>query len=217
MKSISVLIADDHGMVREAFGQWLRRQKGIEIVGAVGNAEEAVRVARERKPDVVVLDIDMPGLDCFDGARKILKDQPDVHIIFFSGFLSDGYIEQVLALKASGYVSKAEGPSAMVAAIRAAVAGSVYFSPDIQARIVIDTDGLRAANSGRTLLTTLSARELQVLRYVAAGLSKRVIAETMYLSAKTIDRHTANVMTKLKIHDRVELARFAIREGLTNV
>ena len=211
---ISLLLVDDHALIREMLGDRLAGEPGMSVVGAASNADDAVTDAVTLKPDIILMDIDMPGLLCFDAARMIQTQCPDTRIIFLSAFFHDRYVEQALAVKAAGYVTKSESPELVIQAIRAVANGGSYFSPQVQARIVVDSDGTRLAQKRRTRASTLSPRELEVLRYVARGLSQKEVAEIMHLSAKTVHCHCANLMTKLDIHDRVELARFAIREGL---
>lgn len=211
---ISVLIADDHALFTEALVKWLEVVPDLRVVGTVAGAEDAVKQAVAHAPDVILLDIDMPGLGCFEAARIIGDHCPDTAVIFVSAHNNDHYIEQALAVGAAGYVTKNEPPKSVVAAIRAAVSGGAYFSPEVQSRIIVDTHGARLAGPGRTRLSLLTTREVDVLRYLARGLSKKQIAQTLRISVKTVDSHTTNLMEKLNVHDRVELSRFAIREGL---
>jgi DNA-binding NarL/FixJ family response regulator len=213
-RTITVLLADDHALVRESLGNWLREAGDIRVVGEVGSADEALAVAVRERPDVVLMDIDMPGLLAFDAVRTIRTRCPTTRIIVLSGFFHDRYIEEALSAEASGYITKGEPADAVVRAVRAVAGGGTYFSPEVQARIVVDTHGARLAAQGSTRASTLTPRELEVLRYIARGLSKKDIAGIMHLSVKTVDNHSTSLMTKLNIHDRVELARYAIREGL---
>lgn len=212
-RPITVILADDHSLVRGALTSWLR-QSGIQVLAEVGNADAAVTACISHAPDVVVLDIDMPGLQCFDAARSIKARCPSTRVLFLSAFFNDRYIEDSLAVEASGYVTKGEPPQTVVAAIREVASGGVYFSPEIQSRLVIDSGGVRLGSRPQTRSSTLTQREVEVLRYIAKGLAKKEIASTMHLSVKTVDNHCTSLMNKLDIHDRVELARFAIREGL---
>lgn len=213
-KPISLLLVDDHALVRTMLADRLANEPDVQVVGSVENASAAVTIAIKQKPDVILMDIDMPGLICFDAARMIKKIHPRTCIIFLSAFFHDRYIEQAFEVEAEGYLTKTEPPESVIAAIRAVAAGKSYFSPEVQSRIVIDTDGVRLVNTKRSRASTLSERELEVLRYLARGLAKKQIAETMHISIKTVSNHTSHIMDKLDIHDRVELSRFAIREGL---
>ena len=213
-KPITVLLADDHALVRDTLSSWLKDTGDITVVGEVASADEALAVAVREKPDIVIMDIDMPGLLAFDAVRTIRTRSPKTRIIVLSGFFNDRYIEEALRSEASGYLTKGETPESVVRAIRTVAGGGAYFSPEVQSRIVVDNGGARLAETGKTRASTLTPRELEVLRYIARGLSKKDIAAIMHLSVKTVDNHSTSLMTKLNIHDRVELARYAIREGL---
>ncbi len=214
---IKVLVVDDHALVRGALVECLQRESGIAVVGTAGTAEEAIKLTLEFKPDIILLDINMPGMLCFDAARTITSLAPHTHIVFLSGFLSDSYIEQALAVRARGYIVKRESLDTVVAAVREVAAGGVYFSEEVRARIVVDSRGAKLAGPPRTVGSTLTTREAEILGYIARGLSKKAIANLMHISVKTVDHHAVKLMKKLAIHDRVELTRYAIREGLVMV
>jgi len=211
---ISILLVDDHAMMRRLLGARLEAEPDIVVVAAVENADEAVTEAVRLKPDIILMDIDMPGVSCFEAARIIRERHPDSRIVFLSAFFHDRYIEQAMAVQAWGYITKSEPEDSVIKAIRKVSNGVAYFSPEVQARIVVDFQGARLANPGRSRVSTLTEREMEVLRYLARGMAKKEIARTMHISANTVNRHTTSLMAKLDIHDRVELARYAIREGL---
>ncbi len=211
---IKLLLVDDHALVRGSLSERLDREPGFSVVGNADTADEAIDKATEFAPDVIVMDIDMPGLSCFDATRKIRSLRPDVHIIFLSGFLSDHYIEQALEVRAQGYLTKREPPETVVAAIREVAAGGAFFSDEVRSRIVVDQHGAKLARGSKSRASILTPRELEIVSYIARGLTKKEIGKIMHISVKTVDRHSVNLMTKLDIHDRVGLTRFAIREGL---
>jgi DNA-binding NarL/FixJ family response regulator len=213
-KVFSILIADDHTLVRDMLTKRLDAEPDLQVVASVSNAAEAVGAAIHTIPDLILMDVDMPGLACFEAIQNIKVRCPDVRVLFLSAFTNDRYIDQALAVQASGYMTKEEPPEVIVHAIRTVLGGAVYFSPKIQSRLIIDAQGIRLARQVQTRSSILTPREIEVLRYLARGLSKKEIARTINLSVKTVDTHSANLMSKLDIHDRVELARFAIREGL---
>ena len=214
-RQISVLLVDDHALVRETLANWLRAAGDINVVAEVGSADEAVAEAIRHKPDVIVTDIDMPGLQVFDAIKTIKSRCNRCRVIVLSAFWHDRYIEAALGVEAAGYITKGEPPDVVTKAVRLAAQGGTYFSPEVQARIVVDSDGVRLGEAaGATRASTLTPREMEVLRYIAKGLSKREIAEIMHLSVKTVDNHSTSLMNRLNIHDRVELTRYAIREGL---
>jgi DNA-binding NarL/FixJ family response regulator len=213
-RPISVLLVDDHALVRESLSNWLRSTGEIRVVAEVGSADEAIAVAIREQPDIVVMDIDMPGLLAFDAVRTIRSRCAKTRVLVLSAFFHDRFIQDALLAEASGYITKTEPPEVVARAIKLVASGGVYFSPQVQARIVVDSNGARLADDAKTRVSTLSPRELEVLRYIARGMSKKDIAGVMHLSVKTVDNHSTSLMTKLNIHDRVELARYAIREGL---
>ena len=213
-KAISILIVDDHDSLRELLKDRLEAEFDMKVVGHVGDAEAATVQAAALKPDIVLMDIDMPGLSAFDAAERMKARAPDIRVIFFTAFIRDHFIERALAVKAWGYVTKSERADTLVKAIRDVSRGFAYFSPDVQARLVMGYKGPQLVHKQMSLVSTLTAREREVLGYVARGLAKKDIADTMCVSVKTVDYHCANLMDKLRIHDRVELTRFAIREGI---
>lgn len=213
-RQINILIADDHTLVRNTLAEWLKSHPGFNVIAEVDNADDAVVEASKLKPDIAVLDIDMPGIFAFRAASMIKKSSPGTKILTLSAFYHDHYIEEALSVGAMGYVTKGDTSETIAEAIKKIGEGEAYFSPTIQSRIVIDERGARLVPSARTKLSQITARELEVLRHLAHGLSKKEIAQELNISLGTINNHVANLMKKLGIHDRVELTRFAIREGL---
>lgn len=210
----SILIVDDHAMVRNMLADCVDASTDFRVAGSAGNAESAINEAIRLRPDIVVMDIDMPGMLCFDAVRTIRARCPDTRILFLSAFFHDRYIEQALAVEASGYVTKNEPPEALLKAIRAVAAGESYYSPEILARVVVTSSGVSLPEGRHSRTSTLTERELEILRYLVRGLAKKEIAELMHISVNTVNRHSDSIMAKLDIHDRVQLACFAIREGL---
>lgn len=216
MQRVKILLVDDHALLREALRTRLEKEFLFSIVGIAGSADEAIDLARKLHPDVILMDIDMPGLICFDAVRTILAAQPDTRVIFLSAHTHDRYIDEALRVGALGYITKNEPPERLTKAIREVMEGRADFSDSVRSRIVFDADRPRLAPSRATRASRLTPRETEVMRYVARGLSKKEIASLMHVSLKTVEKHTENLMTKLDIHDRVEIARFAIREGFAN-
>ncbi|MEY3231546.1 MAG: hypothetical protein RL689_1635 [Planctomycetota bacterium] len=211
---IRVVLADDHTLVRQSLSRLLNEHADMQAVADVGSADEAVEACLRQGAavDVVLLDIDMPGIAAFDAARTIIARCPGAKVIFLSAFTHERYIQAALACGAMGYLCKTEPPEKVVKAIRAVASGQSYFSPEVQSRLVVDSSGVHLEM--KPTMQHLTPRELEVLTYIAKGLSKKEIANLMHLSVKTVENHTANVMSRLDIHDRVQLTRLAIREGL---
>ena len=211
---IRVMVVDDHALVRDMLCDRLQREFLIQFVGAVSSADDAVLLVSKLAPDVILMDIDMPGLSSFEAARRILASQPKTRFIFLSAFCHDHYIEQVVSIGAYGYLTKQESPDRVIAAIHAAMRGEASYSDAVCERLVIEPAGVRLATACEPRLGSLSAREVETLRYISRGLSTKEIGTLMNVGRRTVEKHAENLMRKLDIHDRVELARFAIREGL---
>ncbi len=213
-RTVSILLVDDHAMMRRMLGNRLDEEPDMTVVACVGDADEAVAKAAQLEPDIVVMDIDMPGKTCFAAAEDILRRRPETRIVFLSAFFNDRYIEQAIAVQAWGFITKSETEEAVVKAVRDVSSGIAYFSAEVRARLVVDGNGAKLAHKGQSRASTLTNREMEVLRYLARGMSKKEIARTMHISPNTVTNHATHLMAKLDVHDRVELSRFAIREGL---
>lgn len=211
---INVMIVDDHGVIRDGVSGMLAREKDMRIVGMAENADQAIAKAVETRPDVVLMDIDMPGISCFDAIQIIRSRVPKTKVILVTGFEHDEYLEQALRVKASGFVMKSEGIAALADAIRNVAKDRIHFSPEVMNRLVIKGDRIELENPPQSRLSTLSPRERELLRVLAKGLSLKESASVLGISYKTADKQKASLMSKLDIHNRVELARFAIREGM---
>lgn len=206
MSTLRILLVDDETLLRESLADSLNRTDGMEVAGTAGNAAEAIERAQELRPDVIVMDIEMPGRDPFAAAAELKQKYPDAALLFLTAHVHDRFIDRAMDAGAVGFLSKRERPKALVEAIRAAVDGGPVYSADVQERL---SSSARATTRGQTL----SRREEEVLCYVARGYTKKQIAEDMNLSIKTVEGHTDHLMKKLGIHNKVDLARYAIREG----
>ncbi|NLX12569.1 MAG: response regulator transcription factor [Phycisphaerales bacterium] len=211
---ISLLLADDHALVRGTLIHRLQQESDLAVVASVSNADEAITESIRTRPDVILMDIDMPGLCCFDAVGIIKSRCPETRTIFLSAFHNDRYIERALAVRAWGYLIKNESEESLIQAIRNVGKGLTYFSSEVQQRLFFEQGHPRLASVCVSRVSILSDRETEVLRYIARGLSQKQMAETMKLSEHTVHRHSTSLMKKLDIHNRVELSRFAIREGL---
>ncbi len=216
LSALRVVMADDHGLVRGVLREHLVRRQLFDVVAAVGDADAALGAALAHTPDVVVLDVEMPGRSPFEVARLIGSALPRTAVMFLSSYFQDRYIEQAVAAGARGYVVKTSTPEQFIEAIRQVAQGGVAFSAEVMDRLVIDHSGVRLTGGLSTKLSQLSDREIEVVRYLATGLSKKEIAGNMHLSVKTVQNHADRLMQKLGIHDRVALARFAIREKIVS-
>ncbi len=210
-----IFVVDDHELVRDGITSILAQEPDFRVIGSAGSADEAIGPIIENKPDVVLMDIDMPGISCFDAIQIIRSRTEQIRVILVTAHEHDEYLEQALKVKANGYVLKNEGVDALVKAIRDVMKGRLHFSQEIMNRLVVqEGQDLRLENPPKSRLSTLSPRERELLRVLAKGLSLKEAASVLGISYKTADKQKASLMAKLDIHDRVELARYAIREGM---
>ncbi len=214
-RKIRLLVVDDHELVRAMLSERLAQEPDMEVVSTATSAGEAIRTARESRPDVILMDVDMPGLICFEAAGRIAAMLPETSVIYLSAYCSDYLVAEALQANAAGYLTKSEPPETLIEAVRQVASGSAYFSPEIRARIVVGKSGPELTRPVGSRAKRLTSRERQILQYLARGLAKKQIASLLSIAVKTVDRHTFNLMEKLGIHDRVGLARFAVREGFT--
>ena len=208
---ITVVVADDHALIRSAVVGVVNATPDIRVVGEAGTTEGAHAETIARSPRVLVLDIDMPGKDVFQLVVELKRERPTTEVLVLTGAVQDRLIQSARQFGVRGYVSKADRIDTVIDGIRELAKGGTYYSPSVRDRILPQDSGRGA---GGTKGERLSDRELEVLRYVGRGFAKKQIAEMMAISVKTVDKHVTTVMEKLDIHDRVELARYAIREGL---
>jgi len=212
--SIKVLVVDDHGLVRDSVSSLLAREPDIVIVGVAEDADAAISKVLELKPDLVLMDIDMPGISCFDAIQIVRSRVPQTKFILVTAYEHDEHLEQALKVRANGFIVKSQGMSSLIGAIREVAAGRIHYSPEIMSRLIVEGDQIRLENPPKSRLSTLSPRERELLRVLARGQSLKEAASILGISYKTADKQKASLMAKLDIHDRVELARYAIREGL---
>lgn len=210
---IRVLLVDDHVLVREGLRHILERDPEIEVIGEASDGEEALELANELQPDVVLMDLTMPRLGGLEATDLLRQRQPDVHVLVLTMHEGYDYFFQALQSGASGYVLKGASGEDVRAAIRAVHAGDVYIHPAIAKQLV--GDYLNRIERGESLpeYDGLTTRERQVLRLVAEGLTTPQIAERLTLSPNTVNTHRQHVMQKLNLHNRAELIRYAVRKG----
>jgi DNA-binding NarL/FixJ family response regulator len=213
MTKSKVLLVDDHTVVRQGLKALFADEPDIEIVGEADNGREALARIEDLQPDIVLMDISMPGLNGIEATRQIRQSYPAVKVVILSMYANEEYVFQVLRAGASGYVLKQSDSMEVLAAIRAALAGGSFLSPPIS-RTVIEDYVQRAEARGRGGdLDLLTAREREVLQLLAEGLSNREIAEQLNISIKTVETHRSNMMSKLDVKSKTELVKYALRKG----
>jgi two-component system response regulator NreC len=213
MSKARVLLVEDHVVVRQGLKALFADEPDVEIVGEADDGRAALRYVSELQPDVVLIDISMPGMNGIEATRQIRQNYPDVKVVILSMHSNEEYVFQVLRVGASGYVLKQSDSSEVLTAIRAALAGGSFLSPPIS-RAVIDDYVRRAEARGQgNDLDLLTPREREVLQLLAEGLSNREIAEQLSISVKTVETHRSNMMSKLGVSSKTELVKYALRKG----
>lgn len=220
-RKIRVLCVDDHDFLVDGLKYRLELEDDLECVGRMPSAEGLVERARELRPHVVLMDIEMPGPDPFDAMSELRRLHPEIHVIILSAHVRDRYIDEAFKHGAWGYFSKSDDPREIVEGVRKAAppGGEFAFGPSVleRCRRTMPTPRASVQSPPASRLDSLSPRELQVLRMIASGLSRGEIAQQLHRSPKTVDVHCGSIMEKLGIHDRVGLTRYAIAEGLAEV
>lgn len=216
MSEITLILADDHTMVRSGLRMLLEAQSDMRIIGEAENGAEAVRQVLSLRPDVVLMDVQMPDMNGIEATRAIKKVLPETAVLALTIYEDDQYFFEMLKAGASGYVPKRAAPDDLVNAIRTVALGDVFLYPTLASRLVQDFVN-RQGTAAPLVSEDITAREQEVLTLIAEGLTNAVIGEQLEISVKTVDRHRENIMRKLNMHNRVELVKYAIRVGLIDL
>jgi two-component system response regulator NreC len=214
---IRLLLADDHAVVRSGLRLLLEAQPDMAIIGEVENGADAIRRTTELRPDVVLMDIEMPGMNGIEATRRIRAESAKTAVLALTMYEDDQYFFEMLRAGASGYVPKRAAPDELVSAIRAVSRGEVFLYPSLAGRLVQDYLQRRDLEAQEPPVDELTPREQEVLTLIAQGLSNGEIGEQLVISAKTVDRHRENIMRKLNLHNRVDLVKYALRKGLIDL
>ena len=213
--SIKIILAEDHKITREGLVNMLKNHKGMEVVGEAGNGRDAIRLARELTPDLVIMDVTMPGLNGIDATRIITSSPKDVRVIALSMYSDKQFVQGMMQAGASGYLLKDCAFDELVHAVRAVIKGDTYLSPGI-AGIVVEDYVSRLSKSASSASSILTKREREVLQLISEGESTRHIAAKLAISVKTVETHRRQMMGKIGIRTIAGLTKYAIREGLTS-
>lgn len=214
MNPIRLLLVDDQEIVRAGLRSLLEKQPKLEIVGEAVGGEEAVALATQLRPDVVLMDITMPDMNGTEATRRIKEVAPEVNVLALTIHEDEAYFFEMLSAGANGYVPKRASPDDLLTAIRVAEAGDVFLHPIVAGSLV--QDYLRRVNAGteRESYDDLTPRQREVLTLIAEGLSNRDIAVQLNISVRTVERHRENIMARLNLHSRTDLVKYALRKGL---
>lgn len=217
MDNLRVLIADDHAVVRAGIRLLLDSQEGIEVIGEAKDGAEAVAKTRELAPDVVLMDVAMAGLSGLEATREIRRTNPDTRVLMLTMHDDEEYFFQAVSLGASGYILKEATPEEVVSALRIVYRGGVAFHPGLGRKLLDDYLHRVKAGEESESYSLLTDREREILCLTAEGRSAREIGELLALSPRTVERHRANLMEKLDLHNRSEVVQYAIRKGLISL
>jgi len=214
MDKIKILLVDDHAIMRDGIKALLSIHDDIEIVGEASEGKEAIEMAQGLMPDVVVMDIGMPGMDGLEATRRLTKRNPRIKVIILTQHDNKEYIFSTIKAGAAGYVPKKALGSELVSAIRAVCRGDSFLYPSA-ARVLIE-DYRQQAEKGSPY-DSLTGREREILKLIAEGHTSREIADALFISLKTVHGHRTKIMEKLDLHNRTELIKYAMRKGLVSI
>ncbi len=212
MSLIKVLIVDDHALVRLGIKKLLEDVSGVKVIGEASSGEDALKIAREQKPDVVLLDVKMPGIGGLEATRRLLRIAPQIKIIAVTAYHEDPFPSRILQAGAAGYLTKECGLDEMVKAIKTVYTGHRYISPEVAQQLALKS--LTENANDASPIEQLSERELQVMIMITSGLKVQEISEKLCLSSKTVNSYRYRLFEKLKIKNDVELTHIAIRHDL---
>ena len=211
---IKILIADDHQMMRAGLRALLEQRPGVKVIAECADGREAVRLAQQLSPDVVVMDINMPDLNGVEATRQICADGKGPKVIAMTGYAPTTFAVEMLDAGASAYLLKTDAAVELSKAMDAVCAGKIYLSPDVSNEVMNKTP--RQANGQKSIFAKLSAREREVLQLLSEGKATKEVARRLNVSIKTVETHRRNLMEKLNMHSVAELTKYAIREGITS-
>ncbi|KOG52524.1 LuxR family transcriptional regulator [Streptomyces griseoflavus] len=209
-RTIRVLLVDDHQVVRRGLRTFLEVQEDIEVVGEASDGDEGIAAAEQLRPDVVLMDVKMPGTDGIEALRKLRELDNPARVLVVTSFTEQRTVVPALRAGAAGYVYKDVDPEALAGAIRSVHAGHVLLQPEVAGALLAQEEG----NNGQGRGTSLTDREREVLALIADGRSNREIARTLVLSEKTVKTHVSNILMKLDLADRTQAALWAVRHGI---
>lgn len=212
MSAITVVLADDHPIVRQGLRHLLENDPEFHVVGEAGDGIETIRLTEALKPDVLVVDMMMPGLNGLEVLRQLKRISPLTHAIVLSMQSVNAYVVEALNLGADGYVLKDTGPSELINAIHAVTQGSRYISEKLLERL--ETNGRNVEDAPMDTYQTLTAREREILQLTVEGKSSTEIGEKLVISPRTVEVHRSKLMKKLALHNQTELIRYAIKRGI---
>lgn len=214
MNKVRILVADDHGIVRQGLSYVLERNDDMEVVGQASTGREAVKLVGELSPDVVVMDIGMPELNGIDATIQILRQRPETAVVILSMHADEGYLVRALNAGVKGYLLKGSADADMANAVRSAVQGKCFFSPSIAQMLAEDYTRQIQQKRLQDSYDLLTDREKEILQLLAEGKSNKEVAATLELSPYTVETHRTHIMQKLNLHNTAEIVLYAVRKKI---
>jgi DNA-binding NarL/FixJ family response regulator len=205
-----IVLAEDHKTVREGIKMLVNAQSDMEVVGEAGDGAAAIKSVRDKRPDVIVMDISMPEMNGLKATRKLKAEFPDVKILTLTRHSDDSFLEQLIGAGASGYILKQSAPAELINAIRTVGGGNAYLDTSLTEKVM---GGFLSRSLRGDRRSEVSDREMEVLRLIALGYSNKEIGTRLELSVKTVEAHKANAMRKLNMRGRIDIVRYAILQG----
>ncbi|MEH7611205.1 response regulator transcription factor [Gottfriedia acidiceleris] len=214
--SIKILIADDHHVVRRGLIFFLNTQDDIEVIGEASNGEEALRLVKELKPDIVIMDLAMPVLDGIEATKRIKIEGITVKVMILTSFYDQDHILPAIEAGAAGYYLKDSDPDELVSAIRKIHDGEKQFHSKVTTQLVSALTGKIETKNDESFQDKLTKREMDVLKEITRGKSNKEIAASLFITEKTVKTHVSNILAKTQLQDRTQLALYAVRNGIMN-
>jgi len=211
-KKVRIILADDHALLRQGTAELLQHEPDFEVVGQAANGEEAVRMAHALQPDMIIMDIRMPGLSGVEATRQIRQELPHVQVLVLTAYDDDQYVFSLLQAGASGYLLKTAPASDLIRSIRQVCAGESPLSPSVARKVVARMNGMTDSGDDSSS-EALTPREIEILQFLARGMSNREIAQALYISDRTVQTHLTNIFAKMQVSSRLEAVLKGIRLG----
>lgn len=213
VNKVKVVLVDDHRMMLDGLRQFIQREQDLAVVGEAATGEAGLQVIEREAPDLVVMDIDLPGINGIEVLRRIVARWPRIRVLILSGYCDPGYVGEAMKHAASGYLLKSNTHEELILALRTILAGKTYLSPEVCTALATQY----RAKDGAPAAAELSARETEVLRLIADGRSTKEIAANLGVSIKTIETHRHRIMEKLDVDSVAELTKYAVRRGIASL
>jgi two-component system response regulator NreC len=217
VKQTEILLVDDHEIVRAGLRSLLERQEHLTIVGEANSGADGVEKALQFRPDVVLMDVTMPGMDGIEATRVLKEHAPEIAVLALTVHEEEAYFFEMLSAGASGYVPKRASPTTLVRAISVVSEGNVFLHPSVASALVQECLRDGRPKVRKRIYDGLTARQREVLTLIVEGVSNQEIADDLGISARTVERHRENIMKRLNLHSRVELVKYALRKGLVQL